>query len=220
LAAGTVDGTRLALDDRYRVTMTIEGGDIGGRAACNSYGGTLAVSDGAVTVGDLAWTEMACEPAVMEIESAFLNGLMRVRTATRTTDTASLSGEGVEFSFTLLTPVPTADLIGVTWVLDTIIEGDTASSTVTAAHPATLHLDPDGTFEGSTGCRAVSGEYVVAGDTVRFTSFGAAGECPTDLARQDGHVIAVLEDAFTVSIDGNRLTLTARGGAGLSYLAG
>ncbi len=220
LISATVDGRALALDDLYRVTMTIDGSEIGGRAACNGYGGSVTIDNGAFSVGALSQTQMACEPAVMEIESEFMRGLAGVTDAVRTGGTALLTGEGVEYTFDLLPPVPTADLIGVVWVLDTIIQGETASSTIAGADPATLLLNADGTFVGGTGCREISGEYVVSGDTVQFTSFGADGECSSDVERQDGQVIAALEGGFTVAIDGNRLVVTSSGGEGLSYTTG
>ena len=219
LSAATVDGAALDLDDRYRVTMTIDGSRVGGTAACNGYGGALTTAGGSFAVGDIAQTEMACEPAVMEIESAFLQGLLRVSAVARSGDVLSLTGDGVELTFDLLPPVPTAALVGLTWVLDAIIDGETASSTIATAEPATLLLSPDGTFVGSTGCRGLAGEYVLSGDTVQFTSFSADGECPAEIARQDGRIISVLESGFTATIDGTRLTLTAPGGEGLSYTA-
>jgi len=219
LAAGTVDGQALALNDQYRVTMTIEGSQIGGQAACNGYGGAVSITNGSFTVTEIAQNEMACEPEVMKLEAAFLEGLLRITDATRSGDTAHLTGDNVEYMFEPAAPVPTAELIGVTWVLDTIIQGATASSTVTTAQPATLHLDADGTFTGGTGCRELSGEYIVAGAAVHFTSFDAEGECPAEVQRQDGQVITVLEGGFTVHIEGNRLTVSTAGGEGLSYSA-
>ena len=54
---------------------------------------------------------------------------------------------------------------------------------------------------------------------MQFTSWGAEGECPTEVVSQDSQVITVLEGPFTVTIDGGRLTMTAPGGEGLSYTA-
>ncbi|MCH7583975.1 MAG: META domain-containing protein [Acidobacteria bacterium] len=219
LVAATVDGTTLALSNQYRVTMTIDGSEINGRAACNGYGGSVSIENGTFSLKEVFVTSMACEPEVMEIESTFMQGLSGVTSATRSGDTASLTGAGVDYRFEIVPPVPTADLIGPTWVLDAIIRGDTAVSTTSTADPATLSFDPDGTFTGGTGCREISGEYVVAGDTVQFTSFGAAGECGGEVEVQDGQVIAVLESGFTVGINGDRLTVTAPGGDALSYRA-
>ncbi len=57
------------------VRSTLEVGP-GGRAAgsggCNSYGGGVTINDNALLFTDLAWTEMACEPAVMAQEASFL----------------------------------------------------------------------------------------------------------------------------------------------------
>ncbi len=217
LSAATIDGEDVVLLDHYRVTMTIDGSDIGGRAACNSYGGSVSIDDGAFSVGALSWTEMACERPVMKIEALFLRGLPRVTEATRSGEVVVLTGEGVDLSFELLPPVPTADLVGVGWTLDTILQGETASSPVAGADPATLFLDLDGTFTGSTGCRDLAGEYIITGDIVQFTSFGAEGECTAELRPQDSRVISVLEGGFTVEIEGNRMTITTPGGEGLSY---
>jgi len=217
LVSATVDGVTLVLNDQYRVTMTIDGSEISGRAACNGYGGAVSIEDGAFSLNEVFLTAMGCEPEVMEIESIFIQGLSNVTSATRSGDTAVLTGDGVDYTFEIVPPVPTADLIATTWVLDAIIRGDTASSTISTADPATLSFDPDGTFTGSTGCREISGRYVVTGDTVQFTSFGAIGECGSDVVSQDGQVISVLESGFTVEINGNRLTVVAPGGEALSY---
>ena len=217
LTSGSIDGETMTLVDDYTITMVIAGGEIGGRAACNSYGGFVAIGDASFALDALSWTEMGCEPAPMELEGQFLQGISLVDTAARSGDTARLTGPGVSFDFALVPPVPTAQLIDSTWVLDTIIQGETASSTTTSAEPATLRLDGDGTFVGSTGCRRVSGDYVVSGSSLQFTSWGADGNCPTELQSQDSSVVSVLEGDIGVTIDGNRLTLTVAGGEGLAY---
>ena len=52
------------------ITATFEDGRVYGSGGCNSYSGSYQVSGDAITVGALAWTEMAClEPdGVMEQE--------------------------------------------------------------------------------------------------------------------------------------------------------
>lgn len=219
LTSATIDGAPLTLLPDWRVTMTVDGNQITGRAACNSYFGEVDLSDGGFAVGGVGQTEMACEPQVMEVEAAFTGALTRVATATRSGATLTLAGDDVTLEFAQVEPVAAAELLGTTWMLDTIIQGDAASSTFADAEEATLHLTADGTFTGSTGCRTVAGEYVITGDTVQFTSFGADGDCPQALSQQDSQVITVLEGPFTVSIDGNRLTIMAPGGEGLGYLA-
>jgi heat shock protein HslJ len=150
-------------------------------------------------------------------ESAYVAGLSRATGASRDDDRLQLTGEGVEFNFETLPRVPTADLIGTVWLLDTLIEDAAASSVIGA--PATLLLAEDETLSGSTGCRNLTGEYVVSADTVQFTSFAADGDCPAELQRQDGQAVRVLGDGFTVEIDGRRLTVISASNEGLAYRA-
>lgn len=215
LEEGTVGGEALRVPDGYRITLLVEGDQAGGTSACNGYGASWRADGERVTVGVVSGTEMACEPDVMTAESTYLDALPTVTTAARDGDRLRLTGDGVDLLFTAQADVPTEALIGTTWELDTLIDGGTAASVM--GEPATLRLAEDGTLTGSTGCRELSGEYVVTGDEVLFTSFGADGECPEELAAQDSHVVEVLGDGFRAAVDGDRLTLTSDGALGLGY---
>ena len=62
--------------DNAQVTLTFEDGQAGGTAACNSYGGSYqAGDDGSVSFEGFAVTEMACDPSLMTLESAYLEVL-------------------------------------------------------------------------------------------------------------------------------------------------
>lgn len=219
LIAGSIDGNPLNLKPDYDVTLTIAGTDIGGRAACNGYGGSAVIARDTFSIDGISMTEMGCEPSIMDLEATYAEALLRVGSATRTGEALRLTGDGIDLAFETIPPVATAELLGTVWVLDTIIEGDAASSTLVSADEATLSLAVDGTFTGSTGCRTISGDYVIATGSVQFTSWGAEGECPSELAAQDSQVITVLEGPFTVVVDGDRLTVTAPGGEALTYLS-
>ena len=77
LVDGTVDGAALALVDGYRVTLTINGTQITGTAACNGYGGSLSQRASEIAIGGLAITEMGCQPDVMAVESAYVSSKAR-----------------------------------------------------------------------------------------------------------------------------------------------
>ena len=65
-----------AVPDGAQVTLTFEGDQAGGTAACNSYGGAYrAGDDGSLTFEGFAVTEMACEPPLMTLEAAYLEVL-------------------------------------------------------------------------------------------------------------------------------------------------
>lgn len=82
-AAGALENTRWklaawsasSLDPAdFDITAEFADGRIGGRAAVNSYGGDYsAAANGGFSVGALAMTEMAGEPAAMQAESLYLS---------------------------------------------------------------------------------------------------------------------------------------------------
>lgn len=224
-----IDGERIDLPDDRRVTMSIDGATIGGIAACNSYGGTLrsdpVAGGGTFAVGELSWTEMGCEPDVMVVEQAFLAALQAVDSY-EVADGLYLAATGAPTGFRLTRQavVADADLVDTTWVLDTVIS-DGAASNSAAMAAASLVFAADGALEGSTGCRRLVGVWALDGSVLSIPDLAAvadptAGECSSEEERLDGIVIGVVESGTTVRIDGDRLTLTAPGGEGLSYRVG
>ena len=229
LTSGYLDGEPFDLVDGWNVTLTIDGDQVSGTAACNGYGGTLTTGDrlggsGPFRVTELSWTEMGCEPEVMQLEQRYLAALQAV-------DSYELEGSlylgvpatGTSLEFDPLAPVAVAEIVGPTWVLDTMIQGDVASNSPNM-DSATLTLHDDGTLNGSTGCRLLEGEWTTAGAQIVFTRFSAiddpaAGVCAPESQTLDGFIVAVLGDGFTAEIEGRRLTLMTQGDEGLSYMA-
>ena len=218
LTGGTIDGNDSSVLEDHRITMTIAGSQISGTAACNHYGGELTVDADGLQLGELNQTLMGCEEPAMTAETAYLAALGRVREITRVGDELVARGDGVELRFAALLPPPTADLVGTVWLLDTVLVGDVAASPM--GEPATLELSGDGSFIGSTGCRAFSGEWTEDGDQIVAPSWGLdQTTCPAELMAQDDHVVSVIGDGFIPTIDGDLLTLMDPGGIGLVYRA-
>lgn len=217
LESGTIDGEPFPLVQDWRITMVLADGTIGGTAACNGYGGTFAFDGATMTVGDLAATEIGCEQAVMESEQAFFQAIQTPVTLEVQGDRLTATSEDMELRFIALTPAPTAELVGPSWKLQTLLDGEVA---IQALGEPTLQLNQDGTFTASTGCREVSGNFQIFGDELQFPQMSADGECGADLVDQDSFVISVLEGS-RIEIDGNQLSLLSTGGEGLQYtLAG
>lgn len=217
LVEGTVDGAPFPIVDGFRITMNVEpDGTLGGTAACNSYGGSYVADGEDLIVGEIGSNAMGCLPEVMESEQAFMSFLRRPLEYERTGDELVLESDGDNLRFGAVTPVPAKELIGTEWVLTSLVEAEVGTP---AGAPATLLLTENGMIRGSTGCRALEGEYVVNADQVLFTTFSAIGECPAALADQDGFVVTVLGDGFTVAIDDDNLTLTSSGNQSLVYTA-
>lgn len=106
LDSGTLDGADIVMVDGHPITMTLDGSRVGGRAACNSYGGSYTIDEsGAFTIVDgLAVTEMWCgradgDDTVMRSEAAFLTALQKVDKAELTGSGLVLTGGGAELRF-------------------------------------------------------------------------------------------------------------------------
>ncbi len=219
LVSGGTGAGEIPIVATHPITLTIAGASIGGSAACNGYGGRLEASGAGIEIRDLAWTAMACIPdEVMAAEAAYTQALPTIRVIRRDGEQLVLEGVGVELRFDPLAAPPTADLVGTTWTLETLVDGGVVSAPT--GEPATLELRADGTFSGSTGCRPFDGQWAEAGEQLMATTF-AMGDvaCPAELANQDSHVVSVIGDGFVPSIEGELLTLLDPGGVGLVYRA-
>ncbi len=205
------------LVDGYPISLSASVNEIGGRAACNQYGGSAVIDGDTIAIGNMFMTEMACEPAVMDAESAYLTAIGAVTTWAIVDGQLHLSGSDEPLVFDRAPEVPTEALVGTTWVLDTLVRDDMAFMAI--GDPATLLLLEDGTVTGSTGCRTLTGTWIESDAQIFFPEFAADGECPDDLWAQDNLVVTVLGDGFTASIDGDLLSLTSMGNEGLVYRA-
>jgi heat shock protein HslJ len=217
-AGGTAGGGDLPRPEGARATLGIDEQQVRGVAFCNHYFSSYRLEGSSFSVDGLGSTEMACEPAVMTAESAFLAALGAVDGVAASGDALLLTGDGIELRFTPVAAVPDSPLEGTRWVLESVIEGQAASSTV--GEPAVLTLDADRTAEATTGCRTVTGTWLVeAGALVVDDLLADAAPCPPEVGRQDVHVTAVLESGPAVGIREDRLTLTTDDGRGLVYRA-
>lgn len=214
LQAGTNQGQPVPIVAGSKITLNVDGTKAGGSAACNMYGGTIKVQGTSVAISALSMTEMACQENLMVSEAAYLAALPRVTTATRSGNSLVLSGPEVELRYVRVAPLADAELVGTTWRLESLIFGEAVASTVGVA---TLELSGDGRITASTGCREVTGSYTISDGKVQVTldPYDTVG-CVEPLGDQDAHVLEVLSSGFGISIQGDRLTLSA-GDKGLDY---
>lgn len=217
LVSGTVGDEPLLLVPDHRITFNSDASTFGGTAACNHYGGVVTTEAQTLSVDEIFVTEMACEPEVMASEQAYLTALPLVNTASRDGEELLLSGDNTELVFVAVAPVDEQALVGTGWILETLIDGETATSAM--GEDLAAEFREDGTLTAQTGCRTLTGTYLITGDEIQTPELSADGECTPDLERQDGHVVGVFEGGFTADIDGGRLTLTVAGDEGLVYRA-
>lgn len=218
LTAGSVDGIGLEQVANHRITLIIEGTEMGGIAACNHYSVRATMAPDGLRMEGLGSTDMGCRDDVMALEAVYLDALVRVRQLERNDDELVARGEGVQLQFSALDPPPTAQLIDTGWLLDGVVSGDAVAAPM--GEPAWLELRSDGTFAGATGCRSFRGQWMERGDLIITPTWGMdETECPLDLQAQDRHVTTVIGDGFQPMVDGDRLTLMDLDGTGLVYRA-
>lgn len=217
LVSGTSAGQAIPLVDGRPITLVIDGGSASGHA-CNQYSGTVTLTGTRIKFSAMAMTEMACDEPMMTAEAAYQAALAAVDAASRSGDVLTLSGPGAELRFQLEPPVADVGLVGTTWTLTTLIDGQVASSAVSS--PATLLFAADGSMTGSTGCRPLTARYTLSGSTVTVSGFSVnTFACTVLTAPQDQRVAAVLSGQFTFKVSGTSLTLSAPDGSGLGYVA-
>jgi heat shock protein HslJ len=199
------------------VRVSFQAGQVGATGGCNSMGGPYTIAGDRLTVGQLAMTEMACAPALMD-QDQWLASLIDGATVRLEGDTLTLAKAA-----TALTLVdrevadPDRPLVGTRWVVDGLVEGDAVSS-VPAGVVAVLTFSAD-RVEVETGCNRGGGAVTLADRTITFGPV-----ISTKMACQGGSVqverilMATLNGEVRYTITAGALTLDA-GAAGLTARA-
>ena len=199
------------------IRLTFQDGRIGVSAGCNQMSGSYAFVGGHLKTGQMATTEMGCEPPLMAQDvwvGTFLDGA----TVTLAGDTLTLVNGGVTMTLTdRKVADPDRPLQGTRWVVDGIIAGDAVSS-VPAGVTASLTIAND-QLRVQIGC---SGGVALVQATATTLTIGPIAPmqegCAPDGSAIQKAVWAVLSGQVTYAIEADVLTLTS-GPAGLMLRA-
>ena len=210
-----VGGTRIRLGFTDDGRLVAHGG-------CNTMGGQAEIRDGRLMVGDLATTEMGCDAdrhAQDEWLARFLGGEPRLELEG---SQMTLSGDGTEIRLTDREVAdPDRPLAGTRWVVDTVVDGEAASSVPQEAE-AHIILNEENGFGGSTGCNQMGGSAVAdeASGTVTFGDVIATKmACADDRMALERAVLSVLDGEVPYTVKADRLTLDHPSGKGLGLRA-
>ncbi len=207
-----VAGTRISLD-------FTDDGRLLASAGCNTMSGPVRTGGGRVETDGLAVTEMGCDPP-RHAQDEWLAGILDAAPAWRSDGpTLTITTGGTELVLTdRETAEPDRALTAATWAVDTIVDGQTASS-MPAATTATLRFGAD-RVRVDTGCNTASTTYTTSGDTIRFGTVAPTRRaCRPDIMRVESAVLDAIRGAVTVELDGDRMTLTNPSGKGLQLSA-
>jgi heat shock protein HslJ len=217
----TENGVPRALIEGTRIRLSFhEESRISGNAGCNHVGGTAHLRDGRLVVTDMAMTEMACPGGRMDQDSWVFEFL-------GSSPTMRLSGDGLTLTGDTMTIVlmdrrvadPDRPLAGTRWVVDTIFDGEVASSVPQEA-PAVLVIEAGGAFQATTGCAGgeLRGTASVSSSAVTFTVTGQT-PCTGQANDLDEAVRATLSGERSYEITARSLRLLGPGGSGLGLNA-
>lgn len=209
---------QLAPETELSVEFTDDGRLIA-RAGCNIMQGPVDTADGTLTVdGGLSMTEMGCDTARHD-QDEFVAGVLSANPKWELTDGRLTIRTGTTVFDMAAEAETTRDLQGTTWVLDTLVDGQTASSMPAGAPEVTLVFD--GTkVVAETHCNGYTAEYVIAGDTVTFTpGMSTMMACAPEIMQGEKAVADALRDEVTYELTADRLTFTHPSGKGIGLHA-
>lgn len=222
----TEGGAPRALVKGSEIRLRFEKGRLGVTAGCNTMGGTYTLDGTRLTVSDLSMTEMGCDSPLMEQDTWVAGLFTRAVQLTTGPDASLISGDVVLALTDREVVSPDKPLVGTRWVLDTLVDGDAASS-LPQGSSGYLTLTTKTRYDTSVPCgTSQGGRYSVEGDRITFTSSSAGiADCfgtNPDVEGDNGLVSeafrSVLGADVRWSIEENRLTIT-RGDRGLGFTA-
>lgn len=191
-------------------------GALSANAGCNTMSGQAVVDGGVLRVPQLAMTQMGCSQALMAQETWFSGLLTQGVDLTVSGEKIVLAADGVTITLTDRTVVvPDLPFVGTTWTLDGIVRNDSV------AHYAdvTATMSTNGSEISYRACNSRRGPISITGDSATAGPMvGTKMACSDARADVEKAMDAVLDGTFTVTVDGNHLTLTGADGAGLIFV--
>lgn len=208
-----------SLDFEFR--LSFDGDELRAEASCNKLFGQARLDGGRLIVDGLGGTEMGCPEELMRQDEQLAEFLGSKPAWRLEGDELTLGSGGQEVQLLDRTVAePDRPLSGPKWLLDTIIDGDTASS-VPAGVRAYVKFSRT-RAGGNDGCNDFGGQLTVSGSKLQVKDIVTTLKACTDDARTEvGRALMdVLESKqLTYRIESGRLTLETPSGKGLSFQA-
>jgi heat shock protein HslJ len=203
-----------------RIRLNFRASDLGASAGCNSIGGTYRIDGGSLVFEGGTMTEMGCD-AERDAQDEWLIKLLAAKPTVRLAgdELTLVSGSTIVTMRDRKVVEPDLALVGPTWTVVSLIDGDAVSSVPDNA-VATIVFAGDGTMTINAGCNQGGASWVAAGSGLQVSAIVLTKKaCEGAGAQLEGAVVAVLgSGTVAAKIDSNVLTLQA-GGHGLQLRA-
>ena len=210
----------LVAGTRIRLNFDEEGRRIGANAGCNHMGAEARVEGGRLVAGAMAMTAMGCDGGRGEQDAWLAKFLSSAPTVRLSSDELVLANDTTEVRLMdRRVADPDRPLVGTRWIVESIIDRETASSIPQGA-VSQLLMSAEGTFTGNTGCNHMGGTVTMAAHTIRFAGvFTTKMACEQDRMRLEQAVLDVLHDEVGYEIEADQLRLRHSSGKGLDLRA-
>lgn len=209
LDRGSIEDLAADAPAAARVDLRIDGDAVTGTSGCNTYGGSVRVDGSSISFGDLFGTQIACDPPLMDLESAYLAALDAVDGQRVSGFRLVLTGSDVRLEFEAASEPEPLPLVGTRWRLESLATGADAVSSPVAGSAVTLELEDDGSAAGSGGCNTFHTSYETDGGAIRFDPVASTKmTCEPHLVAQEATFFAAIEQSATYVIEGDVLSLS------------
>lgn len=200
------------------VRLSFETANFGMSAGCNSMSGAYSQCDGKLCASDLSTTDIGCDPPRHSQDEWLADFVTSQPSLTHSGDRLTLTGTDATLEFVdSETADPDRPLTGRTWTIDTLLDGDVASSAPVQV-PPTVQFFAAGTLEVNSTCHTGIGYFTASGGTLTLSDMAYTQEVCASMGNPAvaAHVEQVLGDGtVNFEIDAARLTLE-RGSIGVS----
>jgi len=195
------------------ITATFEGGRVGGFSGVNQYGGSYSAgNEGSLEIGKLTSTLMAGPPALMKVESAYIELLQECDSYRVEDGTLTLSTSGAETL--VFEQAKEAELPGSRWVVTGFNNGEQAVVSVSIGSTLTVEFGSDGRVAGSGGVNTFSGPLESGATSITIGPLAATKMAgPPELLEQEAAYLTALENSVTWEIASGRLEMRDAEGA-------
>jgi heat shock protein HslJ len=205
--------------DGSTIRVSFADGMMTASPGCNMLsGGRYTIDGDTISVEPAGMTEMACDVPRMDQDARFVEFLSGPLTITLEADELTLTSSAASITFLdRRVADPDRPLEATSWVVDTIISGEAASS-VPGNAVASLTI-VDGVAQVEAGCNSGTAPVTVGDGTITFGPLVVTDmACETPVMELEEAVVATLTGDVTYQITASRLTLT-NGDVGLGLVA-
>ena len=193
------EGIELPAGSTLRIAFA--DGNVSVTGGCNTMNGAYDINDNVLTVEGMAATQMACDEALMTLDTAVSDLLSSGPTLAVDGETLTITSGDTSLTLSEEQPLP---LEGTAWTVTGLIDADAVTS---------YAVQPTLAFAGDTvavfaGCNSGSGGVTITETTIEFGPIALTRmACEGDATTVENFVVTVLTGVTDYTIEGSTLTI-------------